>query len=84
MNSIIRSTLFEGWHTMRWVALFIGIFMATMAIWYQDILTGFLSAFFFFQAVTNSGCLGAQSCNVPLEKDPGHYKESEINYTEVK
>ncbi|MDR9417852.1 hypothetical protein [Gracilimonas sp.] len=73
-----------NWHTMRWVALSIGIFLAVMAIWYQDIFTGFLSAFFVFQAVTNTGCMVSQSCGVPQQKEFKNTEESEINYTEVK
>lgn len=84
MNTGSRTTLFTNWHTMRWVALSIGIFLATMAIWYQDILTGFLSAFFVFQAVTNTGCMVAQSCGIPEQMESAPDQESEINYTEIK
>lgn len=84
MKSMIKTTLFTNWHTMRWVALSIGIFLAAMAIWYQDIVTGFLSAFFVFQAVTNTGCMVAQSCGVPQQKKIQPETDSEINYTEVK
>jgi hypothetical protein len=84
MNSITEAKLFTNWHTMRWVALSIGIFLAVMAIWYQDIVTGFLSAFFVFQAVTNTGCMVSQSCGIPLSEKTESDEDSEINYTEVK
>lgn len=84
MRSMSKTTLLSNWHTMRWVALSIGIFLAVMAIWYQDIVTGFLSAFFVFQAVTNTGCMVAQTCGVPQQKVFQSNKDSEINYTEVK
>ncbi|HBQ60879.1 MAG TPA: hypothetical protein DD671_14985, partial [Balneolaceae bacterium] len=67
-----------------WVAFSIGIFLAVMAIWNQDIVTGFLSAFFVFQAVTNTGCMVSQSCGVPRQQDSQSNEESEIKYTEVK
>ncbi len=79
-----KTNLFTNWHTMRWVALSIGIFLAVMALWYNDIVTGFLSAFFIFQAVTNTGCMVAQSCGVPQQKQFQSNEESEINYTEIK
>ena len=84
MNSSIKAKLFTNWHTMRRVALSIGIFLAVMAVWYQDILTGFLSAFFLFQAVTNTGCMVAQSCGVPERNEIQPDTDPEINYTEVK
>lgn len=84
MKSMSKATLFTNWHTMRWVALSIGIFLAAMAIWYQDIVTGLLSAFFVFQAVTNTGCMVAQSCGIPGQTKFTSDPESEINYTEIK
>ncbi|WP_020402593.1 hypothetical protein [Gracilimonas tropica] len=84
MNSTIKTKLFTNWHTMRWVALSVGIFLAVMAMWHKDIFTGFLSAFFVFQAVTNTGCMVAQSCGIPGHNEPASDQESEINYTEVK
>lgn len=84
MCSMIKQKLFTNWHTMRWVALSIGVFLAAVAILYKDILTGFFSAFFIFQAVTNTGCMVAQSCGVPQNADSRHENESEINFTEVK
>lgn len=84
MNSTVKAKLFTNWHTMRWVALSVGIFLAVMAVWYQDIVTGFFSAFFVFQAITNTGCMVAQSCGVPQQSEHLPGKESEINYTEIK
>ncbi|MDR9414753.1 MAG: hypothetical protein RI564_00625 [Gracilimonas sp.] len=79
-----KAKLFTNWHTMRWVALMAGIFLAVMALWYQDILTGFLSVFFFFQAVTNTGCMVAQSCGIPQQQELSKNEKSEIKFTEVK
>lgn len=84
MRSMSKTTLLSNWHTMRWVALSIGIFLAVMAIWYQDIITGFLSVFFVFQAVTNTGCMVSQSCGIPQQHDIRSDNDPEINYTEVK
>lgn len=84
MKTMSKTTLLSNWHTMRWIALSIGIFLAVMAVWYKDIVTGFLSAFFVFQAVTNTGCMVAQSCGAPQQRGTQTDTESEINYTEVK
>lgn len=94
---MIRNRLLTNWHPMRWVALSIGIFLAAMGIWYQDGLTGVLSAFFLIQALTNTGCMmGSGACAVPFNSvkesydddetastSSGH-QDSDIDYTEVK
>ncbi|MFP8489116.1 hypothetical protein ACKGJO_08425 [Gracilimonas sp. Q87] len=81
-----KETIFSTWHTMRWVALSVGIFLAVMAVWYQDIVTGLFSGFFIFQAVTNTGCMVSQACGVPQDKNPNNRseQETEIHFTEVK
>lgn len=87
MSTMLKEKLFTNWHTMRWVALSIGVFLAGMALIYKDAFTGVLSAFFIFQAVTNTGCMVAQSCGVPAEMQGGEQdssKSKEIEFTEVK
>jgi hypothetical protein len=71
---------------MRWVALSIGIFLAVMAMWYQDAITGLFSGFFIFQAVTNTGCMVSQACGVPQKENSNirSEHETEIHFTEVK
>ncbi|MEQ8525892.1 hypothetical protein [Gracilimonas sp.] len=82
MNSKI--TLFTNWHTMRWVALGIGLFFITLAIIDQEIITGMLSAFFLFQALTNKGCMVSQSCAIPFDENPSLEKTEEPGFTEIK
>jgi hypothetical protein len=86
MSSINKETMFSNWHTMRWVALSIGIFLGIMAIWYQDAVTGLFSGFFIFQAVTNTGCMVSQSCGVSQTdiSENGAEHDKEIKFTEVK
>ncbi|MDZ7805568.1 MAG: hypothetical protein U5K71_00460 [Gracilimonas sp.] len=83
---INKNTIFSNWHTMRWVALSIGIFLAVMAVWYQDAVTGLFSGFFIFQAVTNTGCMVSQACGVPQNENQKirSEQETEIHFTEVK
>lgn len=74
----------QHWHTMRWVALSLGLFLAFMAYTHEDGLTGIFSAFFLFQAITNQGCMVSQSCAAPLDPPNNPQKSSETDYTEVR
>lgn len=58
----IKQTLFTNWHAMRWVRLGFGLFLAVQAIQLFDVFSGVVSAFFLFQAATNTGCCGAAGC----------------------
>lgn len=86
MNSINKQIIFSNWHTMRWVALSIGIFLAIMAVLYQEAITGLFSGFFLFQAVTNTGCMVSKSCGVDQKENLSNNseEEAEIYFTEVK
>jgi hypothetical protein len=61
---MIKETLFSGWHFVRWLRLVLGIFIAIQAIETKDVLSGLISAFFLFQALTNKGCCTSISCAV--------------------
>jgi len=85
MNLISKEIIFSNWHKMRWIALSIGVFLAVMAVWYQEAITGLFSGFFLFQAVTNTGCLVSNSCDVQIQNHNRNLdKETEIQFTEVK
>lgn len=62
---MIQQTLFTGWHFMRWLRLGLGIFMAIQAFEMHDTFSGFIAAFFLFQAITNTGCCGSNVCVAP-------------------
>ena len=79
----ITQTLFTNWHFMRWLRLAIGIYAAVQAVQMHDNMMGFLGAFFLIQAVTNTGCCGAQSCAVPIEKKNSD-KVEEVDFEEIK
>ena len=49
---------------MRWVRLAMGLMIAFQAFQSKDALFGLLSAFFIYQALTNTGCYGATGCSV--------------------
>lgn len=68
-----KKTLLSDWHLMRVVRLVIGILIAAQAFQMQSGLIAFFSAFFLFQALTNTGCCGARGCEVkPGNKDDQH------------
>lgn len=57
--------LFANWHPLRWVALVLGGVFAAQAIYFGDWPSGLIGAFFLFQAVNSSGCLGSARCRLP-------------------
>lgn len=71
---------------MRVVALVAGMFFAYQAVWYWDGLAALVSGFFLFQAVTNSGCFGAQNCAVSdaAHSPKGERSAQKITYSEIK
>jgi len=82
-TTMIKQTLFTGWHFMRLFRLALGLFIAVQAIQTHDALSGFISAFFLYQAVFNVGCCGTSSCAVPLSKENKN-EESKVELEEIK
>ena len=65
----IKQMLVSNWNFMRVLRLVIGVFIAGQAIKTQDVFSGLIAAFLLFQAVTNTGCCGAQGCSTPYSKN---------------
>lgn len=61
-------TLLTGWHFLRGLRLVLGFIFLMQAIELRDIITGLIATFFLFQAITNTGCCGANGCAVPINK----------------
>jgi hypothetical protein len=80
---MIKQTLFTGWHFMRWLRLGFGVFIAIQAIQTHDTLSGFIAAFFLFQAITNTGCCGSNGCAVPTTKNNNDQIE-DVKFEEIK
>ena len=78
-----KETLFSGWDFMRFLRLALGIYIAYQAVETLSILSGVVAAFFLFQAITNTGCCGTNSCSVPIKKD-NFDKSEEVEYEEIK
>lgn len=75
--------LFTGWNFMRWLRLGLGIFIAIQAIETNDTLSGFIAAFFLFQAITNTGCCGSARYTVPATKRNSN-KIEDVIFEEIK
>jgi hypothetical protein len=76
-------TLLTGWHFMRWFRLAISIFIGVQAIQNHDAFSGMFAAFFLYQALTNTGCCGANGCAVPTAKNNTSNTE-DVSFEEVK
>ncbi|MCE9538160.1 MAG: hypothetical protein K8R85_02955 [Bacteroidetes bacterium] len=79
----MKQMLFTGWNFMRWLRLGLGIFIAIQAIQNHDTLSGFISAFFLFQAVTNTGCCSSGGCSVPSSKK-NFNKIEDVKFEKIK
>jgi hypothetical protein len=85
MNSIetIKQTLFAQWNLLRWIRLVAGLFLAVQSLQLHDSITGFISAIFLFQALTNTGCCGVGGCAVPASSKNFDVNQ-EVEYEEIK
>ena len=72
-----KEQLFSKWHPMRWFALTLAAILGYNWFVYSAPVSGFLSLFFLFQTVTNTGCLAGR-CGVPT----GNYNEEDIDNIE--
>jgi hypothetical protein len=63
----MKRLLLTNWHAMRWIRLVIGLFLIQQALQYQQLIFGFMAAFFLFQAIFNTGC-GLNGCEVSTFK----------------
>ncbi|MEK6781941.1 MAG: hypothetical protein AABY93_09550 [Bacteroidota bacterium] len=84
MNQLLnfRNLLFTGWHFMRWLRLGLALFVGIQAIQLRDTAAGFIAAFFLFQAITNTGCCGGNSCTVPTIAQKSNTIE-EVEFEEI-
>lgn len=83
MLATVKNKLFTNWHTMRWVALGIGFVLGINWLTNSAPASGFLSLFFLYQAVTNTGCLAGQ-CMPVYEKAVDDDRPEYIEYEEIK
>lgn len=79
-----KETLLTNWHFMRWLRLSMGLYAAVVALQLHDPLSGFIAALFLFQAVTNTGCCGANGCLFPTSSKRNSRKIEEVEFEEIK
>jgi len=78
MITAIRRQLLTNWHPMRWVALAIGLFLGYNWLAESSPVLGFMSLFFLFQAITNTGCLAGQCAPATRELNTDDIQFEEI------
>jgi|AntRauTorcE11897_2_1112592.scaffolds.fasta_scaffold42471_2 hypothetical protein len=83
MITALKNHLFTNWHTMRWVALGLGLTLATNWFINSAPISGFLGIFFLFQAITNTGCLAGQ-CAPSVSTGGNKDALRDIDYNEIK
>jgi hypothetical protein len=66
---MIIKRILVGWNLIRGLRLIIGAYFTVQAIETLDIFSGIIAAFFLYQAITNTGCCGANVCAVPNAKN---------------
>lgn len=68
----IKATLLTNWSLTRSLRLALGVLIAFQAFHLGVAWMGLVSAFFLFQAATNTGCCASSGCRVkgPDEKQP--------------
>jgi hypothetical protein len=79
--STLKARLLTNWHFVRVFRLGIGIMMLVMGIQNKDWAIGLFSAFFLYQAITDTGCCGSQGCAPPKRK--GSDLSTTRNHNEV-
>lgn len=75
--------IFTGWHFLRWIRLGLGIIIAFQAIQSHDALLGAISGLFLFQTITNTGCCGANGCDVSTKRKKPDATE-DVTFEEIK
>jgi hypothetical protein len=79
---MIFKRILVGWNLIRGLRLLIGAYFAVQAIETQEIFSGIIAAFFLYQAITNTGCCGANGCAVPDAKNNAD-QPNEVELIEV-
>lgn len=79
----MKERLLTNWHPMRWVALVFGLGLGLNWMLNAAPISGFLSIFFLFQAITNTGCLAGQ-CAPEFQPHNGSVKDiKDIEFEEI-
>jgi hypothetical protein len=82
----MKEMLFTGWNFMRWLRLFIGLYIIANSIIDKTYVFALFGLLFTFQAITNTGCgLGSGSCGTPVSKEKDEVNNNNlVEYEEIK
>lgn len=78
----LKYNLLNNWNVIRTVRLALSLIIIVQAVLMKDVLFGIFGSFFLYQALTNTGCCGANACAPNIHKATN--KTEEVEYTEVK
>lgn len=78
----LKYNLVNNWNVIRLIRLALSIIIIVQAVQVHDVLFGLLGTFFLYQALSNTGCCGVNSCIPSVNKSSGVTEE--IEFTEVK
>ena len=81
MFSNLSEQLFTNWHLRRWIILAFGLVLGYNWFVYNASISGVLSIFFLFQAVTNTGCMAGQCAPRAVASDE---PIEDVQYEEIK
>ncbi len=82
--STFKQTLTTNWHASRVIRVLFGLILAYQALSTADLFAGFVSAFFLYQGITNTGCCGAGSCSTGMSDYEGNEPNSKVSFEEIK
>lgn len=81
--SAVLDRLAATWSPMRIIRLAFGLLLGVEAIKQQDWAIGAISAFFLYQAITDTGCCSSASTCAPQVRK-GNNHTDEIEFEEIK
>lgn len=64
----MKAFLLNDWNMVRWLRLLLAVIIGIQAFVVMDTLLGIVSAFLFFQVITNTGCCCSSNCAVKPTK----------------
>lgn len=76
----MKERVFSNWNLMRFIRLFIGMWVIVQGIWERESLPIIAGFFLLLTAVLNYGCCGSAGCAVSYSKNQ---IKKEVEYEEV-
>lgn len=83
MFETFKYNLFNNWNVVRIIRLALSVIIIVQSMQMHDILFGVLGSFFMYQALSNTGCCGVNSC-APTYTSTQKDIDEEVEFSEVK